>query len=157
MTDVSPWADWPLDREIVLTRLVDAPIARVYRAWTDPEQIPLWFGPEDHAIATQEMDLREGGLWRFTMTTSGGVVYPNRMRFVRLVENALIEVLHGDDKDDDPGRFAMLVTFDAQQNGKTVVTLRQMHPTKAQRAGAIGFGAVEYGQQTLAKLAAFVA
>ncbi|WP_425098033.1 SRPBCC family protein [Tropicibacter sp. S64] len=156
MTDLSPWADWPLDREIVLTRLIDAPRSLVYRAWADPEQIPLWFGPDDHAIDTLEMDLRVGGVWRFTMTTSDGTVYPNRMRFVRLEENALIEVLHGDDKDDDPGRFAMIVTFDEQANGKTVVTLRQMHPTKAQRAGAIGFGAVEYGFQTLAKLAAHV-
>ena len=46
----------------------------------------------------------------------------------------------------------LLVTFDEQSDGKTVLTLRQMHPSKAQRDGAIGFGAVEYGGQTLAKL-----
>ena len=45
------------------------------------------------------------------------------------------------------------VTFDVQDNGKTVLTLRQLHPTRAQRDGAIGFGAVELGQQTLDKLA----
>ena len=66
---------------------------------------------------------------------------------------ALIEALHGSDTDDDPDRFRLLVTFDAQDNGKTVVTLRQLHPTPGRRSTVIGFGAVEYGGQTLDKLA----
>ena len=64
---------------------------------------------------------------------------------------------HGLDQDDDPGRFRMTITFDEQSNGKTVVTLRQLHPTAARRAAVIGFGAVELGLQTLDKLAAHVA
>ena len=51
----------------------------------------------------------------------------------------------------------MLVTFDGQDNGKTAVTLRQMHPTAERRAIVIGFGAVEYGAQTWDKFADFVA
>lgn len=45
------------------------------------------------------------------------------------------------------------VTFDEQDDGKTVLTLRQLHPTVEQRDGGIGIGAVELGQQTLRKLA----
>ena len=45
------------------------------------------------------------------------------------------------------------VTFDAQSDGKTVLTMRQLHPTKEQRDAGIGFGAVEFGYQTLGKLA----
>jgi hypothetical protein len=63
---------------------------------------------------------------------------------------------HGTDTDDDPNRFRTIVTFDEQSNGKTVVTLRQLLPTKAQRDGTIGFGAVELGYQTLDKLARHV-
>jgi hypothetical protein len=44
------------------------------------------------------------------------------------------------------------VTFDAQSDGKTVLTMRQLHPTKEQREATIGFGAVEFGYQTLGKL-----
>ena len=69
----------------------------------------------------------------------------------------LIEVEHGSDQENDPGKFKMLVTFDEQSDGKTVLTLRQMHPSKERRAWAIGFGAVEYGGQTLEKLALHVA
>ena len=46
----------------------------------------------------------------------------------------------------------MTVTFDQQINGKTVITLRQLHPSKAQRDGKIGIGVVELGHETLAKL-----
>ena len=45
------------------------------------------------------------------------------------------------------------MTFDAQDDRKTVLTLRQLHPTAEQRAAVIGFGAVELGQQTMNKLA----
>ncbi len=60
---------------------------------------------------------------------------------------------YGSDKDNDPARFHVTVTFDAQSDGKTVLTMRQLHPTKEQRDATIGFGAVEFGYQTLGKLA----
>lgn len=153
----SPWRSWPLDREIVLARVIDAPRSLVYAAWSDPEQIQTWFGPEGFAIETKEIDLRPGGVWRFDMVARDGTRYGNRMVFLRMEAPALIEVDHGSDKDDDPDRFRMLVTFDEQSDGKTVLTLRQMHPTRERRDRTIGFGAVEYGGQTLDKLARHVA
>lgn len=156
-TSESAWQGWPVDREIVLTRLIDAPRTLVYSAWTDPEQIQQWFGPEGMEIETKEIDLRKGGVWRFDMVAAGGVRYTNRMVFLRMEAPAFIEVEHGSDQDDDPNRFRMLVTFDEQSNGKTVLTLRQMHPSSERREWGIGFGAVEYGGQTLDKLARHVA
>jgi uncharacterized protein YndB with AHSA1/START domain len=69
----------------------------------------------------------------------------------------LIEFNHGAGKDNDPGMFRTAITFDEQSGGKTVIALRQLHPTKAQRDAGIGFGAVEFGYQTLEKLARHVA
>jgi len=155
-TPDSPWREWPLDREIVIHRVIDAPRELVYAAWADPEQIGVWFGPDGFAVETKEIDLRAGGIWRFDMVAPDGTRYTNRMRVLRMVAPAFIEVEHGADEDDDPGRFRMLLTFDEQDDGKTVLTLRQMHPTRARRDSAIGFGAVEYGGQTLAKLARHV-
>lgn len=153
----SAWRDWPVDREIVLARVIDAPRNVVYAAWTDPEQIQEWFGPSGMVIETREIDLKPGGVWRFDMVAPDGTRYSNRMIFLRMDAPALIEVEHGSDQDNDPGKFRMLVTFDEQGNGKTVLTLRQMHPSKAQRDEKMGFGAVEYGGQTLDKLALHVA
>lgn len=152
MTD-DPRRTWALDREIVLSRVIAAPRERVFEAWTDPQQIARWFGPEGFALESLECDIRPVGRWRFVFTGPDGKRWDNRMVFLRVEAPRLIEIEHGSDKDDDPARFHVTVTFDAQADGKTVLTLRQLHPTKAQRDAGIGFGAVELGYQTLAKLA----
>lgn len=161
MTTVSPepsaWAAWPIDREIVIARVLDAPREAVFDAWTDPAQITAWFGPAGMTIETREIDIREGGVWRFDMVAADGTRYDNRMVFRIIDRPRRIEVDHGADRDDDPGMFRMLVTFDEQSDGRTVLTLRQLHPTRAQREATIGFGAVGYGVQTLDKLAAHLA
>jgi uncharacterized protein YndB with AHSA1/START domain len=149
-------SQWSLDREIVLSRVIDAPRELVFAAWSDPKHLPQWFGPKGFKIATKEIDVREGGRWRFDMIAPDGTVYPNRMRFRRIEKPRLIEADHGADQDEDPGMFRFTITFDAHGD-KTVLTMRQLHPTAAQRETVIGFGAVELGYETLDKLAAHVA
>lgn len=157
MTADSSWSEWPLDREIVFARVLDANPEAVFDAWIDPEQIVKWFGPAGMAIESRAIDIRPGGVWRFDMVAPDGTRYDNRMTFLIIDRPLRIEVEHGADRDDDPGRFRMLITFDAQSDGKTVLTMRQMHPSREQRAATIGFGAVEYGAQTLDKLARHLA
>src|SRR5215471_15146490 len=60
-----PRATWSLDREIVITRVIDAPQERVFQAWNDPTQISQWFSPEGFKSETLEIDIRPGGRWRF--------------------------------------------------------------------------------------------
>lgn len=148
---------WALDREIVLSRVIAAPRNLVFKAWTDPRHLPHWFGPAGFKVETQEIDIRVGGRWRFIFIAPNGTRYDNRMVFLKIETPRLLEMDHGKDRDDDPGRFRVTVTFDEQSDGKTVVTLRQLHPTSAQRDAGIGFGAVELGYQTLDKLARHVA
>lgn len=148
--------EWPLDREIVLTQVFDAPRELVFDAWTKPEHLSRWFGPKGFTLTTHEADIRVGGRWRFVFHGPDGTNYDNRMVFLEIKRPELLVFDHGSDRDDDPDKFRVTVTFDAQSNGKTVVTLRQLHPTKELREQKIAFGAVELGQQTLEKLAAFL-
>jgi uncharacterized protein YndB with AHSA1/START domain len=152
----TPLSTWALDREIVLSRVINAPRELVFSAWTDPHHLPQWFGPAGFRLETKSMDLRVNGEWRFDMIAPDGTRYTNRMHFRRIERPHLIEIDHGADKDNDPGMFRSTITFDEQSDGKTVITLRQLHPTKAQREAVIGFGAVEFGYQTLEKLAQHV-
>lgn len=147
-----PRGTWALDREIVLTRVIDAPRERVFAAWTEPGQIMRWFSPAGFTNETHEIDIRPGGRWRFTYVGPDGKRWENRMVFLRIEAPALIEFEHGSDVEDDPARFRVTVTFDAQANGKTVLTLRQLHPTAELRSVKIGFGAVEIGMSTMDKL-----
>jgi uncharacterized protein YndB with AHSA1/START domain len=144
---------WSLDREIVLTRVYDHPRELVFRAWTDAAHLGRWFGPDGYSCTTHEADIREGGRWRFDMIGPEGKIWPSRMVFLEVRAPERLVMDHGSDVDDDPNRFRVTVTFDVQANGKTVVTLRQLHPTVAQRQAGIGFGAVELGNQTMDKLA----
>ena len=149
-------SQWSLDREIVMSRVIDAPRELVFEAWSDPKHLPQWFGPKGFTSRPYEMDVRVGGIWRFNMVAPDGTVYPNRMRFRRIERPSLDGNGPRRDQDDDPGMFRFTLTFAEQSNGKTVLMMRQLASTTEQRDGMIGFGAVEYGYQTLDKLAAYV-
>ena len=151
-----PRSTWSLDREIVLSRVINAPRAKGFEAWTNAEHLCQWFGPAGFTIENIECDVRVGGVWRFVMVSPDGTRFDSRMVFLEIVAPELLVIDHGSDLDDDPSPFRMTITFDEQSDGKTVVTLRQLHPTKEQRKATIDFGAVEYGYQTLGKLVGHV-
>ncbi|MBC3942445.1 SRPBCC family protein [Sphingomonas albertensis] len=150
---------WPLDREVVVVKVLHHPRTTVFAAWMDPAALAQWYGPAGLTIETHEADLREGGAWRFDMV---GLFegeqrrFPNLMRFLEIVPNERISVDYGTSEPDDAHRFRMTITFDEQADGKTVLTLRQLHPSRERRNAVIGFGAVEYGLQTLDKLASWL-
>jgi len=152
------YASGELDREIVLSRVINAPRHLVYRAWIEPERMFAWFGPAGFRCEVLEQSAaRVGATWRFNMIAPGGRIFSTRMRFLEIIPEERLVYDHGSDLDDDPSRFQMTITFDEQADGKTVLTLRQLHPSKDRRDATIGFGAVELGYQTLDKLAAFLA
>lgn len=85
-----------------------------------------------------------------------GPLTDHRVVYLQIEAPSVLVFDHGSDIDDDPNRFQVTVTLDEQSNKKTVLTLRQLHPTQEQRDNGVGFGAVELGHQTLDKLAAFL-
>ena len=147
---------WSLDREIVLSRVFDAPRELVFSAWTKEEHLSKWFGPKGFTTKTRECDVRVGGRWRFDMIGPDGKVWDSRIVFLEIKAPELIVYDHSADKDDDEHRFRVTITFDEQGDKKTVVTMRSLLSTKEQRAATIGFGAVELGYTTLDKLAEHV-
>ena len=149
-TDPTTWA---LDREIVLVRVLDARREAVFAAWTDAEAFCQWFGPEGFSCTVREMDVRPGGRACFDMVSGDGTVFTNRFDYLEVVPVERLVLDHGSDADDDPARFRVTIVLDEQADGKTVLTLRQLHPTVEQRDARIGFGAVELGLQTMQKLA----
>lgn len=144
---------WALDRETVLVRVLAADRDAVFAAWTDADAFCQWFGPAGYTCVVHEMDVRPGGRARFDMTAADGTNYTNRFDYLEIVPGRRLVMDHGSDIDDDPGRFRVTVTLDEQGDGKTVLTLRQLHPTVEQRNATVDFGAVELGLQTMQKLA----
>lgn len=143
---------WSLDREIVLSRVIDAPPVVAYGAWTDADRFASWFGPDGFSTTVREMDPRVGHCTKFDMVAPDGTIFTNRFQYLDVVPHERLVMDHGSDQDNSPDRFRVTVTFDAQDNGKTVVTLRQLHQTAEMRTQVVSFGAVELGFQTLNKL-----
>jgi uncharacterized protein YndB with AHSA1/START domain len=142
---------------MTLTRTFAATPAQVWAAWTDPAVLPRWFGPEGFGCRTHEIDIREGGQWRFDMVGAMGgkvMTFPNRHRYLRLVPTARIDFLMDDDSD-DAAPYEVTVTLTAEGSG-TRLTQVMTFPDAASLQAAREMGAEALGMTTLAKLAAIV-
>lgn len=147
----------PSEREIVVTRVFDAPRALVFRAWTEPEHVARWWGPDGFTATVREMDVRPGGVWRFVLHGPDGMDYPNRIVYDEVAPPERLVYTHGVDEPDAPGRFHVTVTF-AEQGAQTRVTMRMRFASAAERERAVRERrAVEGANQTLARLAEYLA
>jgi uncharacterized protein YndB with AHSA1/START domain len=96
MSDPTPAA--ATDQEVLITRIFDAPRERVFRAWTDPDEVAAWFGPEhfDTPRERVRIDLRVGGRYELTMVErDSGAEHPVGYEIVELAEPELL-VLRSD-------------------------------------------------------------
>ena len=141
------------DREIVITRLIDAPPELVFDAWTDPKQVGAWWGPKGFTTTTQAMDVRPGGVWRFVMHGPDGRDYENKITYLEISRPSRLVYEHGDGEEDlEPVSFHTTVTFEAEGN-KTMVTLRSVFPSAAERDRVVkDHDAIEGGKQHLERL-----
>lgn len=142
------------EREIVISRVFDAPRELVWNAWTDPEQVVRWWGLRGFTTTIEEMDVRPGGVWRHTMHGPDGTNYPNKSVFTEVVEHERIVFSHGGGREGGPGaNFTATWTFE-QQGAKTKLTMRMVFNSAQERDQVVkDFGAIEGGKQTLERLA----
>jgi uncharacterized protein YndB with AHSA1/START domain len=142
------------ERTMVLTRLIKAPASVVWGAWMNPETLPKWWGPDGFSCKTSHIDLKAGGEWVFDMIAPDGTVFPNHHRYGQVIPEARLDyTLHwGENGPKHADAWAIFT----EEGGATRVTLGMVFATAAEFADAKGFGAVELGLQTLAKLARFV-
>jgi uncharacterized protein YndB with AHSA1/START domain len=135
------------EREIIGTRVFDAPRELVWTVWTDPKHIAQWWGPRGFRNTIHEMDVRPGGTWRFIMHGPDGQDYQNKIVYVEIVKPERIVYDHVSGP-----TFRATATFE-DLGGKTRVTLRTQFETAALRKKvAEEYGAVEGMQQTLDRL-----
>jgi uncharacterized protein YndB with AHSA1/START domain len=132
----APAASFPSEnRELSLTRLIDAPREKVYRAWTDPELLKQWFAPRPWVTPRVELDVRPGGANVIVMRGPDGQEFPNRGVYLEVVKNERLVFTdaYGDDWEPAQKPFmTVILTFEESQ-GKTRYTARVRHWTVADR------------------------
>jgi uncharacterized protein YndB with AHSA1/START domain len=143
------------DREIVMSRIIDAPPALVFEAFTDVRHLSQWWGPEGFTTTTESFEFRVGGEWDFLMRGPDGTVYPEWITWTEIAPPERIAMLHGETRG-DPNAFVSVLTFEPE-GAATRIEMRTVFPTKELRDEAVErFHAIEGGRQTLSHLAAYV-
>jgi uncharacterized protein YndB with AHSA1/START domain len=146
------------DREIVISRLINAPRELVFEVWTKKEHLEKWWGPNGFSTTTKEFDFRPGGNWIHTMHGPDGTDFPNEVYYEIIVPPERIEYAHGggDDVGVNDAQFHATVTFD-DEGGKTRITMKSVFQTAKQRNHVVEkYGAIEGGKQHLANLEDYV-
>lgn len=82
------------NRSLQISRAFTAPVALVWEAWTNPEHLVHWWGPNGFTNTIQLFDFREGGEWLMTMHGPDGTNYPNRSVFKEIIPNQKIVFEH---------------------------------------------------------------
>lgn len=145
------------DREIVVTREFDAPRELVWDAWTQPQHVAQWWGPNGFTNTIQEMAVQPGGVWRLTMHGPDGTNYPNKIAYLEVVKPERLVYDHSGDSEEDKMHFHVTVTFDEHRGG-TRLTMRMRFATAEERQQVIDdFGAMEGANQTMGRLRAYLA
>jgi uncharacterized protein YndB with AHSA1/START domain len=125
------------NRELSLTRVINAPREKVFRCWTDPTLIVQWFTPPPWKTTHAETDVRAGGSSYVVMQGPDGTEMPNRGVYLEVVRNEKIVATDAYTKAWEPSAkpfFTMILTFEEAGPGKTKYTARALHWTKEDMA-----------------------
>lgn len=123
------------ERELVLTRIIDAPPEKVYSAWTDSELLKQWFAPLPWTVSAADIDVRPGGSNLIVMRSPEGNEIPNPGVYLEVVENERLVITDAYTKAWEPSEkpfMTVIVTFE-KFDGKTKYTARARHWTVADR------------------------
>lgn len=119
-------------RELVISRLIDAPRENVFRCWTEPSLIKQWFVPKPWTIASAEVDVRPGGASNITMRDPDGNEFPNPGVYLEVVPNEKLvftDAFTAGWETSQKPFFVGVLTFEDDGNGRTRYTARARHWT----------------------------
>jgi uncharacterized protein YndB with AHSA1/START domain len=140
----------PTDREIVMTRVFDAPRRLVFDAFSKPDLLKRWFGPRGWSLAVCEVDFKVGGSVRFVLRGPDGKDMGMRGVYREIVPPE--RSVHMESFDDYPGE-SQVTSVLVEQDGKTTLTVTVLYPSQEVRDIVIKSGMEHGAAETYDKLA----
>jgi uncharacterized protein YndB with AHSA1/START domain len=122
------------DCEIVSSRIVNAPIDKVFSAWSDPNLLKNWWGPKGFTNTFHEFDFRVGGKWIFTMHGPEKGNYPNECEFIKIDQPNLIAW-----KRHSQPLFRVVASFKEVAVGQTKIIFKMLFDSPEERNKLIKF------------------
>src|SRR5579863_5750155 len=114
------------DREIIISRLLNAPVNLVWEVWTKPDHIKNWWGPNGFTNTIHSMNVKSGGEWNLTMHGPDGTDFGNKSIFKEIVKHKKIVYEHVSSP-----KFLATIDFESQQN-KTFIRWHMLFESKEQ-------------------------
>ncbi|GHM98788.1 activator of HSP90 ATPase [Cytophagales bacterium WSM2-2] len=114
------------DRELRISRLLNAPIELVWEIWTDPEHIKNWWGPNGFTNTISKMDVEPGGEWNLVMHGPDGTDYKNKSIFREVIKHKKIVYEHV-----SAPRFVTTIEF-SSVDGKTNMDWHMLFESREQ-------------------------
>jgi uncharacterized protein YndB with AHSA1/START domain len=142
------------EREFVINRVFDAPRALVFKAWTDPKHLKVWWGPKGFTNPICEVDARVGGAWRIVMRSPDGIEHPCGGVYREIVEpERLVFTNIAADNEGNPVLDGLTTILFAEHGGKTKLTLQTRAVAVVAHAAAYLAGMETGWTQSLERLA----
>jgi uncharacterized protein YndB with AHSA1/START domain len=145
----------PTDREVVLTRVFDAPRRLVFDAFSKPELLKRWFGPRGWSLAVCEVDLKVGGGFRFVMRGPNGREMGMRGVYREIAPPE--RSVHMESFDDYPGVESRVTAVFVEQGDKTTLTATVLYPSQEVRDAVLKSGMEQGAAETYDRLAELLA
>ena len=140
----------PSDREIVMTRVFDAPRDLVFEAHSSCEHMSQWWGPRKYEVGSCEMDFRPGGAWRIVHRGSQGEEHGFRGEFREIVRpERLVWTFEWEGL---PGHVSVQTAEFEEHNGKTTLTATAVFDTVEDRDGMLQSGMESGAAETYDRL-----
>jgi uncharacterized protein YndB with AHSA1/START domain len=140
------------DRELLLTRTLNAPIDLVWEVWTKPEHIAKWWGPNGFTNTITTMDMKPGGEWNLIMHGPDGTDFKNKSTFKEVILHKKIVYEH-----DSSPRFTATIQFE-EQGEQTLLTWHMLFESREQFIQVVKtFKADEGLKQNVDKLEIYLA
>lgn len=143
------------DRELVVTRTVNGPARLVFEAWTNPALFLRWWIPKTSGVSllSSEMDIRPGGAYRLVFSHPSA---PQQMAFFGTYKEVTPPSRMVWTNEESPDGAVTTVTF-AEKDGKTLVVLTDLYPSKEALDAAIASGSTSGFDEQFAQLDALLA
>ena len=140
----------PSDREIVMERVFNAPRELVFKAYTDPNLIPKWWGPRRYTTTVDKMDVRVGGVWRFVQRDVAGNEYAFNGEYREIAPPKRLSYTF--EFEGMPGHMLLeTVTFE-EHDGQTKVTVTSLFRSAEDRDGMLHSGMEEGANESYERL-----
>jgi uncharacterized protein YndB with AHSA1/START domain len=142
------------DREIRMERVFNVPPAKLFKAYTDPKQVPRWWGPRDSTTTVDRMEVQVGGKWRYLNSGEGEEEVAFRGEYREIVPNK--RIVSTFEFEPQAGHISVDTATFEDLGSRTRLTVVTTFTGKADRDGMLGSGMEKGARETWERLAELV-